>query len=220
MAALKLVSPAAILAFFLAFAGLAGPGGGRGLPGGRPGGARRHRRTGDGREAAARASPWASGFPAAERGSGRSAPATSRPARAMDIADHVRIASVTKTFTATAILQLVDAGQARPRRHARALHPGDSERRANHHPQSPRHDVGHLRLHGRRAVHGGHHRRPADGVHPGRRDRDPEAERAGLRARARRWSTATPTSSCSASSSRRSPAGTPPTSSGRTSSPR
>ena len=39
------------------------------------------------------------------------AQATSKPVRRWTLADHVRIASITKSFTATAILQLVDQGR-------------------------------------------------------------------------------------------------------------
>ena len=72
--------------------------------------------------------------------------ATGRPA---ETTDHVRIASNTKTFAATAILQLVDDGRLSLDDHLSQYVLRRAERRRHHHPPAAAHDRGRLRLHRR-----------------------------------------------------------------------
>jgi len=110
MAALKLASPAAILAFFLAFSGWFAPAAAEELPAAEQAalGAIVDQAMVEKRLPGVAVGVWIPGRGTWVRAFGTGDLATGA---AMDIADHVRIASVTKTFTATAILQLVDAGK-------------------------------------------------------------------------------------------------------------
>ena len=60
--------------------------------------------------------------------------------------DHLRIASITKTFTATVVLQLVDEGSPVPGRSARAVRDRHCQRRADHRVAVAEYDRGRLRL--------------------------------------------------------------------------
>ena len=110
MPALKLVSPAAILAFFLACVGWLPPAAAEGFPA-----ADQAALTAIVEQAmvgkrlpGVAVGVWIPGRGTWARAFGTGDLATGAP---MDVADHVRIASVTKTFTATAILQLVNEGK-------------------------------------------------------------------------------------------------------------
>ncbi len=74
-------------------------------------------------------------------------------------------------------------GDANARRRAGAVRARHPERRRDHRAAAAGDAVGDLRLHRRRAVRAGVHRRPDDGVEPRRHRRGHPAQRAALRAR-------------------------------------
>ena len=87
------------------------------------------------------------------------------PKATIAIDDHVRIASVTKSFTATAILQLVAANKLSldaPPLGVRARH---RERRRDHRQAAPRHDRRRVLVHRGRHLRHQLLREPADAVH-------------------------------------------------------
>jgi len=86
-------------------------------------------------------------------GGGPLGQAISPQTRRCKIDEHVRIASITKTFTGVATLQLVDDGRlSLDRRAFRTISKVSTAAIGNHYPPSAQYDVRHLRLHQRRQV--------------------------------------------------------------------
>ena len=96
------------------------------------------------------------------------------PQATIAIDDHVRIASVTKSFTATAILQLVAANKLSLDAHLSEFVPDIANGDDDHRQAAPRHDRGRVLVHRGRHLRHQLLRQPADAVHrAGRADHRP-----------------------------------------------